>query len=305
MTTALRERTLSTLVPRSRRVRRLIPAVLITLALVVALVLNPAISKVYATNVFGSLRAPGEPAFIAGHRGDRSSAPENTIPALESALASSMAFVETDVQMTKDGVPVLMHDATVDRTTNGTGPVSDFTFSQLRKLDAGKWYDKKFAKTRVPSLAEFLALVKPTEKKVLLELKDFWSESQVERVVQVIRESGVEGRITIASFNFTTLMNVERIGPSLPRVIIMRDLPEDPVGLANHFGAIAILTSPRSLETYPDAVTNMHEAGLGLLVYTLNSDERWSEAVALGVDGIITDEPSSLDRWLAHTAPGT
>ena len=305
MTTVLTTLASGRSVPRGRRLRRVVPAALVTLALVAAMVLNPVLSKVYATNVFGALRSPGEPAFIAGHRGDRSSAPENTLPALRSALQSSMAFVETDVQMTSDGVPVLIHDDTVDRTTNGSGPVSQITFKKLRKLDAGSWFSKKFAKTRVPSLAEFLALVEPTEKKVLLELKGYWSDEHVKTVVEVIRDARVEDRVTVASFDFTTLMNVERLGPSLPRVIIMRDLPDDPVGLANHFGAIAILTSPRSLEVNPSAVVAMHEAGLGLLLYTLNSDERWSEAIALGVDGIVTDEPSSLDRWLAETAPGT
>ena len=69
--------------------------------------------------------------------------------------------------------------------------------------------------------------------------------------------------------------------------------------------SIAILTSPRSIESNPDLVAVMHEAGLGLLLYTLNSEERWSEALAFGVDGIVTDRPSELDSWIAETAPGT
>jgi glycerophosphoryl diester phosphodiesterase len=77
------------------------------------------------------------------------------------------------------------------------------------------------------------------------------------------------------------------------------------VGLAGFYGAIAIMTSPWSLETYPDAVADMHAAGFGVLVYTLNSEKRWNEALSYGVDGIVTDAPSELDDWIAATAPGT
>ena len=91
----------------------------------------------------------------------------------------------------------------------------------------------------------------------------------------------------------------------IPLVIIQRDVLTDPVGFAQIYGAIAILTSPRSLESNPDLVEIMHEAGLGLLLYTLNSEARWSEALAHGADGIVTDRPSKLDSWIARTAPGT
>ena len=272
---------------------------------VLFITLSPGVSRVYASSVFGALRAPGEPAFVAGHRGDRSNAPENTLPALQAALDSSLEFVETDVQLTADGVPVLIHDTTVNRTTNGRGAVADFTLAKLRKLDAGEWYAPRFAGTRVPTLDEFLVIFVASDKKVLLELKGFWPKENVQVVVDQLQARGVQGRVTIASFDFTTLMNVEKIGPSLPRVIIRRELPADPVGLATHFGAIAILTSADSLRENPNAVEEMHEAGLGLLLYTLNSEERWGEALALGVDGIITDKPSTLDSWLAETAPGT
>jgi len=306
MTTTLNRRApLRELLARRTWLRRAIPAVILTVLLVATLVFSSGLTRTYASNVFGSLRAPGQPAFVAGHRGDRASAPENTLPALKNAIASDMEFVETDVQLTKDGVPVLMHDDTVDRTTNGRGTVASHSWKSIKKLDAGSWYSKKYKKTRVPSLDQFFGILAPSDKKLLLELKGFWDEREVQVVVDLIREHRLEGRVTLASFDFTTIMNVEKIGPSFPRVIIMRMMPADPVRLANHFGVIAILTSPASLEADPEAVGRMHDAGLGLLVYTLNSEERWSEAIALGVDGIITDKPSLLDEWLARTAPGT
>ena len=306
MTTTLSRRaTLRELFARRTWLRRAIPAAVMTMLLVATLVFASGLTRTYASNVFGSLRAPGQPAFVAGHRGDRASAPENTIAALENAIASDMEFVETDVQLTKDGVPVLMHDDTIDRTTNGAGPVSALSWKSLKKLDAGSWYSKKYKNTRVPSLNQYLEVLAPSDKKLLLELKGFWDDDEVQVVVDLIRDHGLENRVTLASFDFTTIMNIEKVGPSFPRVIIMRMMPADPVGLANHFGAIAILTSPDSLAADPSAVERMHDAGLGVLLYTLNSEERWSEAIALGVDGIITDKPSLLDEWLARTAPGT
>lgn len=282
----------------------LIAAALVgVLAAVIVASATPA--RVHAESVFGTLRTPGQPALIAGHRGDRAAAPENTLPALQAALDSAMDFVETDIQLTADGVPVLIHDETVDRTTDGSGAVADLTFAQLRALDAGSWYSPRFAGVPIPSLDEFLAVFAASEKQAMLELKGYWDVEEVRLVSTMVREAGVENRISFASFDFTTIMNLREVAPQVPRIIIMRDIPADPVGLAEFFGAIAILTSPASLEADPHAVEAMHSAGLGLLLYTLNSTERWSEALALGVDGIVTDRPSSLDSWLAQTAPGT
>jgi glycerophosphoryl diester phosphodiesterase len=280
-------------------------AVVTTLLLVLGIVLSPQVSGVYASNVFGALRTPGDPAFVAGHRGDRSSAPENTIVSLQAALDSTLEFAETDVQLTADGVPVLMHDPTVDRTTDGTGPVGDFTLERLRTLDAGSWYSPAFAGVRVPTLEEFLVIFAGSNKKVLLELKDFWSKAEVSVATDLVYTAGVQDRVTFTTKNFTTLRNIEAVAPGFPRAIIMRLLPAEPVRLAQFYGAIAILTSLESLERNPQAVELMHAAGLGILLYTLNSEKRWSEALAFGVDGIVTDKPSSLDKWLAETAPET
>ena len=286
-------------------VRRALASAVVTLALVAVLLLVPDAVRVYATNMMGSLRAPGEPAFIAGHRGDRAEAPENTMPAFEAAFASNLEFVETDVQLTADGVAVLMHDDTVDRTTDGSGAVSDLTLEQLLALDAGSWFAPEFAGTRVPLFDEFLDAFTGSRKKALIELKGFWDADGIRQIVDDVYARGVQNRVVFASFNLTTVANLSDVAPAIPRVIIKRDLPADPVGLAQYYGAIAILTTPNSLESDEDAVSRMHAAGLGVLVYTLNSEKRWNEALAYGVDGIVTDTPSTLDGWIAKTAPGT
>jgi glycerophosphoryl diester phosphodiesterase len=280
-------------------------ATITSMALVLVLVLSPDAGQVFASNVFGSLRAPGEAALIAAHRGDRAHYPENTLPALRAVLESDFDFVETDIQLSADGVPVLIHDLTVERTTNGTGAVADLTLEQLKALDAGSWYDPEFAGEQIPTLEEFLTLFQGSNKKALLELKGVWAPEHVELVSTLVFSYGVQNRVVFGSFEYETLAALHELSPLIPRVVIQRYLPNDPVGLANRFEAIGIVTSPDSLELMPDAVEIMHASGLGIMLYTLNKKQKWSDALALGVDGIITDKPSSLDRWIAENAPGT
>lgn len=281
-------------------------AATLTVATVLVLALQPAAVQAYSPSPIGALRLPGEPAFVAGHRGDRAAAPENTIPAFEAAFSSGMDFVEADVQLSADGHAVILHDATVDRTTNGTGAVEDLTLAELQALDAGSWFSRDFAGTRIPRLAEFLDLLAAyPDARALIELKEYWSAEEIGVVLGDVYLRGVQDRVVFAGFHLGTVQNLGEAAPAIPRVIIRRDLPADPVGLAAFYGAVAIMTSPWSLETYPDAVAEMHEAGYGVLVYTLNSEKRWREATSYGVDGIVTDEPSDLDDWIAETAPGT
>jgi len=280
-------------------------AALLTIAAVGVFALHPEAVQAYSGSMIGALRAPGQPAFIAGHRGDRADAPENTVPAFQAALAAGLDFVETDVQLTSDGFPVLIHDETVDRTTNGTGAIADLTLAQVRALDAGSWFSKAFAGTQIPTLGEYLDLFVGSKQKALIELKGFWTVDDIRSVLTPIYLRGVQNRVVFSSFDFTTIQNLGTAAPAIPRVIIEHELTGNPVALAKFYGAIAIMTTVSSLEGHRHAVAKMHRAGFGVLLYTLNSEKRWHEALGYGVDGIVTDEPSGLDDWIAQTAPGT
>lgn len=286
--------------------RRVIIATVLLVAFVGGMVLASATVKVEATSLFGGLRASGEPGFVAGHRGDRSTAPENTMPALQAALDGPMDFVETDIQMTKDGVPVLMHDTFVNRTTNGEGRVSDLTFAQIRTLDAGAWYSPAYAGTRVPKLESLLSALQAKQaegnaKKALLELKGYWSLEQVTIVTDLIASYGVRELVFMSSFDTSSIDHVRQVDPSLPRAIITKTLPNDPVAYAELYGAIALIVNQKAVQEQPWVVDRMHRAGLGIIVYTLNNKAKWEQALALGVDGVITDKPHHLDRWLARS----
>ena len=284
---------------------RVVSALIAVGALVVVLSVTAVPSQVQAADVFGTLRTAGDGAFIAGHRGDRSAAPENTMPAFELALAGPMEFVETDVQLTRDGVPVLFHDVTLERTTDGRGTVAEHTAAQLARLDAGTWFSSSYAATRIPTLDEFLARVAASDKKALVELKFGWTADQVRTVIDVIDRHDLRARVVLASFSLETLTSLHAAAPRYPRVMLVRELPTDPVPMAQRFGVIALGTTAAAVTTTPAAVDRLHEAGLGVLCYTLNSPDAWSEVQARGVDGIITDTPGELDLWLSGAASGT
>ena len=278
-------------------------AVLATVGLVLVLTLSPDASDVRAAGMFDALRSPGQVAFIAGHRGEKVSAPENTLPAFQLAIDSAADFVETDVQLTADGVPIIMHDWTLDRTTNGSGPVWEHTAEQIAALDAGSWFSPDFAGTRVPTLEQFLELVWDSSKRAILELKGSWNAEQASLIAEQVRSAGMEDRVLLASFDLVTLQALQSVAPQLPRVIISRQVTGDPAELASRCGAVAIVTSRDFIERDPGVVEAIHQAGLGVLVYTLNDEKTWSNAISLGVDGIITDSPTELERWLDGASP--
>ncbi|AMB58114.1 glycerophosphodiester phosphodiesterase [Microterricola viridarii] len=278
----------------------------VVLALLNAVLLAPSSGQVYASDVFGALRLPGDAAFIAGHRGDRSVAPENTLPAFTAAFENpAMQFVETDVQLSRDGVPMLFHDATLKRVAGVAKSVGELSHDQLKRLDVGSFYNARFAGTRMPSLDEFLKLAGDYDKRLLIELKSDWTLPEVAIVLDVIEHSGVGSRVMLQSFSIETLQNLQLAAPQMPRLMLIRELPADPVPMARQLGVLALGTTARAVTDAPEALQRLHEAGLGVLCYTLNTERSWAEVRALGVDGIITDTPSELDGWLAQSSPGT
>ncbi|WP_232496602.1 glycerophosphodiester phosphodiesterase [Agromyces humatus] len=275
----------------------------IVIASVLLIAATPTVAS--AVDVFGALRLPGEAAFIVGHRGDRAEAPENTMASLELAM-DDLAYVETDVQLSRDGVPVLFHDTTLERITGDRRTVGELDVTELRRLDAGAWYDRDHAGERIPTLDEFLAALADRESaRALVELKADWRPDEVRTVLHLIERHGLRQRVVLQSFSLETLFAVQRVSPTTPRILLIRELPADPVPMAERLGVIGFGTTAASVSAEPGALEALHEVGVAVLCYTLNSHERWQEVSALGVDGIITDQPSDLDAWLAATAPGT
>ena len=149
---------------------------------------------------------------VAAHRGDSYNCSENTLQAFRSAIAAEADMIETDVHLTADGVPVLIHDDTVDRTTDGTGRVSDYTFEALRKLNAGEGD----AFSPIPTMEELLALLAPSRVTLNIEVKEYAKEGNEERMrscvdqcVELVRRFGMTERVLFNSFDAAVLEYVD------------------------------------------------------------------------------------------------
>lgn len=285
----------------SRRRLHVVPGIVATTVGVVVLLLVPGPGSEAADA--GILRAADALPYVTAHRGESASTPENTMPAFRAAVANGADLVETDVQLTADRIPVLLHDSTVDRTTDGEGLVGELSFAEVRALDAGSWYAPEFAGTRVPMFDELLNYLtfEATQVRALVELKGSWDVDETRLLVSSVRARGLAQRIAFASFSEKSLQSLRESGPEFARALLISELPARPVAAAERVGAIAIMTRLDSVRDRPWVVRELHAAGLSILIYTLNDEELWDAAYRLGVDGIITDRTGGLGSWMKTT----
>lgn len=229
--------------------------------------------------------------LIVGHRGARGLAPENTLPAFEVAAELEIDGVEFDVQRTADGVLVVFHDDTVDRTTTGTGALADLTLEQVRALDAGARFDGRFAGTRVPTLREALDYLKTTRLLLFIELKDPWRFPGMEQqCVDLVRELGLGPRTQFRSFYHDALHELYRIAPE----ISISELWDDRLP-ADDEVTFKTIDAPHQLLT-PQNIRHMQARGQQVTAWTVNELERARALAEAGIDGLCTDYP---DRLLA------
>ncbi|MBR6115109.1 MAG: hypothetical protein IKQ10_08010 [Oscillospiraceae bacterium] len=146
------------------------------------------------------------------HRGFSAAAPENTLPAYILAAREGFYYVETDICFTADGVPVCLHDDTIDRTSNGTGYIGDLTLEELRQYDFGSWKSSEYEGTRIPTLEEFLLLCRELGLFPYLELKETgnYTGAQIRDLVNIVYACGMDGKVTWISFSYTFLSYIRR-----------------------------------------------------------------------------------------------
>lgn len=282
----------------SDRLQALLVVCVLAIASLVIAFLGAAPTRVSAEELLGTARTPGERAFVAAHRGGAIEAPENTLPAVTAALAGAFDYVEVDIALTKDRVPVLMHDRTVDRTTDGHGPIASLTLADVRRLDAGSWFAASFAGTPVPTLAEFLDVLAGSSKKALVELKGVWDAPAVTAFVAEVSRRDLTRRVAVSSFDARTLAAVAAASPVMSRLAIFeKRLPSDLARAARELGVRGVVIDRAAVTRSPGLVDELHSVGLRVVVYTLNEDAQWASMTKLGVDGIITDAPRSLEEW--------
>lgn len=269
----------------------------LAVASVVIALLGATPARVSSRELLGDTRTPGDAAFIASHRGGAATAPENTLPAVHAALDGGFDYVEVDVALTADRHPVLMHDQTVDRTTDGHGRVADLTLDQVRSLDAGAWFAPEFAGTTVPTLTEFLDVLAGSRARAIVELKGQWDAETVRRAIEEIAARDLERRVALASFDARTLALTRAESDVVSRLLILKHVPADVVSAVAEARARGVIVSRKAVLARPDIVDELHAAGARIVVYTLNRDAHWDAVTALGVDGIVTDDPHTLSQW--------
>src|ERR671913_2306766 len=211
--------------PARDRIQPLLIVCVLAVASLIIAFLGATPARVSATELLGETRTAGEQAFIASHRGGGAAAPENTLPAIAAALAAGFDYVEVDVALTADRHPVLMHDASVDRTTDGQGRLSALTLAQVQALDAGSWFSPAFAGTRVPTFGEFLDVLAASGHRAIVELKGVWDAAAVQAAVAEVTARNLERRVAVSSFDARTLAMAGESSAALPRLFLLRQLP--------------------------------------------------------------------------------
>jgi glycerophosphoryl diester phosphodiesterase len=239
---------------------------------------------------------------ITGHRGAAGLAPENTLSAIREGMKYADR-IEIDVHQSKDGRIIVMHDARVDRTTNGKGKIKNLDSTEIRKLDAGSWFSEKYIEEEVPFLEEVIDLVCPT-KILLIEMKDGEYENFEENVLSIIKEKQVQERVIIQSFSTKILERIHKLSPKIKlHKLFVKKI---------HFFGIDIMIAKivqlfnfkkynyiKEYSVYHRFITkyfikdlDKRTGGKMINTWVENDVKRAQKLIKKGIDGFITDYPN-------------
>lgn len=242
-----------------------------------------------------TLEIPGRSKpYIMAHRGNRAHCPENTLASFRRAVEEGADILETDLHLTADGVLVCIHDATVDRTTDGTGPVAEMTLSELKQLSASYGHPE-FAGERIPILDEVIALL-PPDRALALELKTdrFLGPAVARQLVSQLRAGGIFDRTVLLSFHLDYMQSVQQEAPDLPIGLISmtNPFPVKGVQLIGAFWPVLLIN--------PFYVKMAHRNGQATCPLDPNPDKRLRWYKRMGFDAILSDDPGETIRLLRN-----
>ena len=243
------------------------------------------------------LRSPSlvEP-FVISHRGAAAFAPENTLAGVSEAVNQGAEFVEVDVQRSADGVLVIMHDRTVDRTTDGTGEIQGLSWEELQSLDAGAHFSQKYAGEPIPTLDSVLGLVAGESITLVLEAKNPELYPGIEHeIADHLEKANLADQTVVVSFGHDWLERFHKVSPETPlgKLYVWMGSP----GQAS--GVRLVDVHWLSVVLDPTLVRRAHQRGYQVVVWTVNNDALMRLLLWLGVDGITTDRP---DLWSKVTS---
>ncbi|SFL60490.1 glycerophosphoryl diester phosphodiesterase [Gracilibacillus orientalis] len=254
----------------------------------------------YANEKDDSITKQGQQQMInVAHRGASAHAPENTMAAFQKGVDMKSDYIEIDVQMTKDGELVVIHDTTVDRTTNGTGPVGDLTLEEIRRLDAGSWFSEEFTGEKIPAFEEVLDAFRG-KVGILIELKSPELYPGIEeQVAEALKERNMNlpnnEKIIIQSFNHDSMKRSKAFLQAIPHGVLAgmswSDVTDEQLAA---FATYADYFNPNQNIVTPDLIDRVHAVDMQIMPYTSRSQEQADRLFHLGVDGIITDYPEHV-----------
>jgi glycerophosphoryl diester phosphodiesterase len=262
----------------------------------IALLLLSAMVNSHASEPTPAQRLIASPnVLITAHRGNSSIAPENSLPAFEAALAAKADLVELDYYHSADGVPVVIHDELLDRTTNAEQvfgkaklAVNEQRLKDLQTLDIGAWFDDKFAGARMPTLIESLALIQPRSV-TLIERK----AGDAATLVKLLEEQRLLEQVVVQAFDWDFVTDCRRLAPALALgALCGKPASDEQIRAAAATGADLIVWNHEKLG--PEQIDLIHQLGKKAWVYTVDDTSRARQLIAWGIDGIITNRPGTM-----------
>lgn len=229
---------------------------------------------------------------LMAHRGASGLAPENTLAAFELCLQYRPEWTELDVHASADGEIIVMHDGTVDRTTDGSGAISAMTLAELKALDAGSWKAAEFAGEPVPTLREVVAAV-GTKVRINVEIKGGPDLPYVaEHVVAILSAGGILAESMISSFDLSAVQAVQALTPEPALALITGNAGDLEIAAREGLGGLNLQFAGVDAALLRAA----HDAGVRVCAWTINDLARWDEFAAMGVDVLCTDMPHLAPR---------
>lgn len=233
---------------------------------------------------------------IFAHRGASGYAPENTMPAFMLAQEQGADGIELDVQLTKDGHPVVIHDESIDRVSDGKGLVKDFSLEELRKFSFHNGMEK-YKGVKVSTLEDVLEAVKSGHMKVNIELKTgiFWYPGIEEKVIDVVKRTGMEEKVIYSSFNHYSIQRIQELSPCADTAYLYSDVIIDVEKYACENKVYALHPAVYHLKM-SDFLMRYKDAGMKVRVWTVNNEADMEEFITAGVDALITNYPDQAIR---------
>ncbi len=235
---------------------------------------------------------------VIGHRGACRYTPENTLASFKKAHELGIQWVEFDVMLSKDNIPVVFHDETLNRTTDGHGYIDSLTYSELSQLDAGSWYGPAFKNERIPLLSDVIHYLTRQEMSANVEIKALHGNDKkdVEQTLDVIRSitSPDNPMFLFSSFSIEAVEHLSKLAPDCQRGLLLDEWREDVAVLAKQLGCVSINANHHMMS--PARVEAIKAAGFHLLCYTVNDAARAAELCSWGVDAVFSDAPDITRR---------